>query len=108
HPPHNSEIPLTGRAGRAGPLSCESPLREDANVDPFSQVDQAFDRVPAQPIPPPFSHAVSDEDLRDAGFPSKANNRSREDTMAFEDLNRAARLAGDGKVLFECCLIFWR
>ena len=56
---------------KAEAVSCSRPLREDTNVDPFREIDQALDRVAAQLLPPAFSHAVSDKDLCDAYFSSE-------------------------------------
>jgi hypothetical protein len=78
---------------------------ENANVNSFDEVDQTFNWVSAQAVPPTGSHAVSDEDLGDAEFPGECNQRLCGISVSFHNLDRGAGLASYRQVAFEGRLV---
>src|SRR6516162_8528301 len=52
-------------------------------------------------MPPTFSHAVPDEDLRDSQLASKCDKSSGRIAMAFEDFDRRVELPSDLEIFLQ-------
>src|SRR6266705_5092050 len=107
-PRRSSEILSSGRGATLEGSSCSRPLREDSDVDSFGEIDEALDRVAAQPVPETCPRAVSDEDLCNTDFPSECNESACGVALGFQHFDGRVDLTGDGQVFFELSLIFHR
>src|SRR5215468_8987215 len=84
--PHSSKKPSSVRDGSDSIGSCSGPLRKDAHIDAFGEIDQPLYRISVQTVPPSLLLAVADEDLRNSNLP-REGDEGTDGIGAFEYLD---------------------